>query len=293
LARLLKNGTPFPDAAEAVPGVFRDEDALAIRFGAQSGTLAATLREALEDRPALTPGGTPRLRRAIDYFATIFIVGSLIVAFIQIKIQPAFRKIFSDFNFAPPAIGQTVWSINAAFLHYWYVVLLAVLLFLWFTFSARPGRILRRSFLGRIIYPLHEFGAADVLQQLSMATAAGRPMAGALSTLARYHFDPTVRNKLLFVRNEAEQGADVWESMATAGLVTQPEVRVLKSAERLGNRPWALKQLAAAKKRRTARRIDRLSQFALPLVVLLLGSVVLFQALSVFIPITQFIEHLL
>jgi type IV pilus assembly protein PilC len=129
-----------------------------------------------------------------------------------------------------------------------------------------------------------------VLEKLSVSTAAGRPIAGALSTLARYHFDPAIRNKLLFVRNEVEQGADVWQSMATAGLITPPEVRVLETAERVGNRPWALEQLAAGKERRAMRRLDRLSELLLPMLIVAMGAIVLFQALSVFIPLVKIIE---
>ena len=79
--------------------------------------------------------------------------------------------------------------------------------------------------------------------------------------------------------------------MATAGLVTAPEVRVLQSAEQIGNRPWALHQLAIGKKRRTARRLDRLSEFVLPVLVIALGAFVLFEALTVFVPITRIICH--
>src|SRR4051812_31451754 len=38
LASLLKEGMPLPEAIEAVRGVLSDEDVLAVRFGAQSGS---------------------------------------------------------------------------------------------------------------------------------------------------------------------------------------------------------------------------------------------------------------
>jgi type IV pilus assembly protein PilC len=291
LVQLLIGGMPLPDAVEAVPGVLSDEDVLAIRFGAQSGTLAATVRQTLKDIPSTTMGYSSRFRRAIDYFVTVLLVGSVIVAFIQIKIAPKLSYIIHEFEMQPPAVVQWSWSIFGVLGHYWYLAAFAALVLLWLTLSPRPGRFLRRTYLARLLFPLRELRAADVLQQLSLATAAGRPIAGVLSTLARFHFDPTVRNKLLFVRNEVEQGADVWQSMAAAGLVTQPEVRVLQSAEQIGNRPWALHQLALGKKRRTARRLDRLSEFVLPVLVIALGAFVLFQALTVFVPISNFISH--
>jgi general secretion pathway protein F/type IV pilus assembly protein PilC len=139
---------------------------------------------------------------------------------------------------------------------------------------------------------VRELHTADVLRKISIATTAGRPVSGALSTMARYHFDPTIRHNLLFVRNEVEQGADVWESMRAADMLTPPEVRVLATAERVGNRPWALKQLAFAKIRRTRWRLERLSELVLPAVVILIGAFVLIQALSIFLLLTQLIHEL-
>src|SRR3954471_5437768 len=43
LAFLLHEGTALPEAVEEVRGVLGDEDVLAIRFGSQSGTLAASI----------------------------------------------------------------------------------------------------------------------------------------------------------------------------------------------------------------------------------------------------------
>jgi len=98
-----------------------------------------------------------------------------------------------------------------------------------------------------------------------------------------------MRRKLLFVRNEVEQGADVWQSMTAVGLLTPPEAGLLHTAERIGNRPWILKQLARGKKRRTLRRLERMSELLLPVVVVTIAAFVLFEALTIFLPLTQFI----
>jgi type II secretory pathway component PulF len=288
LAQMLKGGTPLPDAVETVPGILREDDVLAIRFGAQSGALAPAIREVLagsqtaQFRPAKTRG-------SFEYVVTVLLVSSLIVGFIEVKIRPALRQIFAEYGMKAP-VFRFSWEFGEFLVHYWYLPVFGLLVLFWFAFSARPGRFLRRTFLGRFVYPLRELRAAEVLKSLSVAAAAGRPMPGALSTLARYHFDPRVRNKLLFVRNEVEQGAEVWQSMAHAGLVTSPEARVLETAERVGNRPWALQQLAAGKERRTKRRLDRWSELLLPVLVAAMGIFVLFEALSLFVPLTKLLE---
>lgn len=291
LARLLNDGTPLPDAVEQVPGVLRDEDVLAIRFDAQSGTQTAAVRELL-DESAMSSNRPPRVRNSILYLGTILLIGFVLVSFLQFKIVPEFNKILEEFDQDPPSAFE--WSIRLSnvFARYWWVGALAALALVWSAFSAGPGRFIRYAILGRFFEPLRELRAADVLQKLGIATGAGRPVPGALSTLARYHFDPTTRHKLLFVRNEVEQGADVWQSMNAVELLTQPEVRLLTTAERVGNRPWALKQLAWGKRQRTERGLERLSQLLLPVLVLVLGAFVLFQALTIFLPLTQMLNSL-
>ena len=293
LAELLRAGTLLPDAVEEVRGVLGDEEILAIRFGIQSGTLAATIRDMLDQPDPAVLVRSPRWRKSLVYLCLLVLVGFLIVTFLQIKIIPEFEKIFQEFDLSVPE--SLSWSIyfSKVFVNYWYLFALALIAVWWLVFSAWPGRQLRLGMLGRLFLPLRELRVADVLQKLSVATEAGRPIAGALSTLARYHFDPKLRNQLLFIRNEMEQGADVWQSMAKLGLLSTPEAHVLETAERVGNRPWVLNQLALAKKRRTTRRLAHWSELALPLVILLMGAFVLFQALGVFSSLAYIVYSLL
>lgn len=293
LAGLLKDGTPLPDAVEQIPGVLRDEDILAIRFDAQSGTLTAAVRQVLEEFQPTPASGPSRFRQTMIYVCTVLLVAFLIVTFLQIEIVPEFNKIAEEFQIEQPAVLHWSQHLAVTFTNFWWLGALALVVLLWSTFSARPGRFVRHMILGRFYRPWRELRSAEVLHKLSVAARAGRPVPGALSTLARYHFDPTTRHKLLFVRNEVEQGADVWQSMTAVGLLTPPEVRLLKTAERVGNRPWALKQLAQGKKRRTSRRLGRMSELLLPAIVLVMGGFVLFQALTIFLPLTQFIYGLL
>jgi protein transport protein HofC len=292
LAGLLSRGTSLPDAVEQVAGALSDEELLAVRFGVQSGTLAASVREELADSIATAARRSPWLRQAIGYGALISLIGLMLITFIQVKIMPKLNQIHQEFSLELATL--TVWTQHFvdAVVGYWWVGALTLVIALALLFSAKPGRFVRHALVGRWFQSLREIRSADVLRKLSVTTRAGRPVAGALSTLARYHFDPITRHQLLFARNEMEQGADVWQSMATAALLTQPEMRLLHTAERVGNRVWVLEQIVLAKKRRTARRSERWAKLAMPALVLLLGSVVLVQALTVFLPLIQLLHSL-
>jgi type II secretory pathway component PulF len=293
LASLLQSGRPLPDALEEVKDVLADEEVMAVRFGAQSGTLAASLGEILAEPDMPATLLLARWRKTMFYVCIVFLVAVLIVTFLQIKIVPELDKIIDEFNIAVPRSLE--WAIDLATFssRYWYLLALAIALLLWLVFTSWPGRRLRRSILGRMFRSLRELRIADVLQQLSIAADAGRPVAGAISTLARYHYDPTLRHQLLYVRNEMEQGADAWQSMELVGLLSPPEARVLMSSERVGNRAWALKQLARHKRCQTTRHFARWTELVLPLAIILMGSFVLFQAVSIFGTLVQILHSLL
>jgi type IV pilus assembly protein PilC len=293
LSKLLDKGVPLANAVESVSGLLREEDVLAIRFDAQSGTRTADLHEQLESS---IPSSAERgfgIRDTMTYTVFIAIVAILLTTFNMIWIAPQIENILTDFSLPMPEVFQW-WGQFAKFcVRYWYLFAFAVCVGIAFYFSAYPGRLIRRSVLGRFVFPLREQASADVLQKLAVASTAGRPLSGALSTLARYHFDPVLRRKLLFVRNELEQGADLWPSMAAVSLLNAPEERLLETADRIGNRPWVLAQLASVKRRRSTRRAERLSQLAMPVVVFAFGGVVLIQSLALFVPLVELVYALL
>ena len=292
LAALLKSGRPLADAVEEVPGILRDEDLLAIRFDAQSGTRTAAARQMLDEPPPDSKSPLHAARRTLGYLCVVVPVGLILIAFLQLRIVPVLQRIFQEFGLRLPE--ALVWSrpVVMTLLGYWWVGLVAFCVLLWCMFSTRGGRMVRNSLVGRWIGSTAQMQSADVLEKLSVGLNAGRPVASALSTLARYHFTPAIRHKLLFVRNEMEQGTGAWQSMAAVGLLTPAETRLLNTAEQLGNRGWALAQLAAVKKRRTEHRMRRAAELLLPAVLLVLGAIVLLQALTVFQPLIEIINGL-
>ena len=288
----LYQGRTLPDAVEAVPGLLREEDVLAIRFDAQSGTRTAAIRDALQPQSALRHSTNMRVYSPIVYCCVIIPIALLIISFLRIKILPVVKKIFAEFGMDLPLAIQWSSDLGSSFAQGGWLVMLGLLIALILLFSTKTGRKLRRTFFGKIFRPMGEWHSADVLQKIALATRAGLPVAGPLSTLARYHFDPLIRQDLLFVRNEMEQGADIWDSMLAVGILNRADVRAVRSGERIGNQAWVLSQLAQVKQKRTSRRFRRWSEFVLPAIVILLAGFVLLQALTIFQPLTQLIFNL-
>jgi type II secretory pathway component PulF len=292
LVRLLESGAELPDAVEQVPDALSAEGVLAVRFGTQSGTLAQTLRS-LSDVAAETPrDARVQLRRTAYYLATVAAICGLIVTFLLIKIFPTWNAIFNDMGTSPPWIFQQLGYLGGFWARHGLAILLVALLLGWTLASGWWGRSLRSGWLARWLRPLSALRSADVLRNLGVVTAAGRPVPAALSTLARYHYDPTIRQGLLFVRNEVEQGADPWESMQQVRLITAAEADVLQAAGRVGNRPWALKQVAKKKRGHVLNRLAVAAEAVRPVLLIVWGLGVLFVALAVFLPLVSLIQNL-
>jgi type IV pilus assembly protein PilC len=290
LIRLLNEGTPIADAVEQVPGILRDEDVLALRFDAQTGTTTAAVRESLAAQTSFVSEPPAHWLSTILYLVVVGLIAVAIVIFMLISIIPKFRQIMSEFSLSLPPLTEAYVGLVSLFESYWWLWILLVVMLLSILFTG-PGRFARQS-LSRMFGFIRGSRMANVLRLIAIASDAGRPIAGALSTLARYHYDATIRSKLLYVRNELEQGAELWPTMGAAGLLADPDVRALNLAERVGNRSWVLAQLAYGKNRGARLQLDRISQLLLPAAVLLLGSFVLFQSAAIFMSLTNLIKSL-
>jgi type II secretory pathway component PulF len=296
LGRLLKNwdgNTSLASALEQTPRLLSDEQLLAVQFGSQTGAMASTLRDQIAREDVQLPLRMS-FHRTAWYFAGVLLALLVVSAFIHIKLAPTIPKILGNFETATPWIVgfAQAWNLAVLLEYFWWVGPLIALLVIWSYFSARPGRFLRNSIAPRFSRSIQELRATELLDKLRIAVHAGRPLPGALSTLARYHYDPAIRRKLLFVRNEVEQGAGVWESMASVRLLNDPERRALATAEKLGNREWILEQLARNKQQKSLRMLERFTEVLRPACLVLLGTIVLLQGLAVMVPLTHLIWNL-
>jgi type II secretory pathway component PulF len=294
LRRALQHDTPLPDALEQVAGLLDDEDALAIRFGFQSGTLPAAVRERLDAEPLLTPKARVGLGRMLFYLGVLILLGIPASMFLQVFIIPQIVQIHNEYDFTigpPVAIGvlQSVGHLLANLWPLWLAVLVGGV---WVVLSDRARRYLRRVFAGSVFHPLRQWRMAATLDELGVATDSGRPLPGVISTLARHHYDPYLRHKLLYVRNELEQGASLWRTLVATKFLTSSEVEALDAADRLGNRGWVLEQIANLRRTRVRRRLERLLNVMVLVLIFLLGAFVLLHAVAVFRSLTLFVTSL-
>ncbi len=282
LALRLNSGVVLVDALEQTPDALDDDAVLALRFGSQSGSIQATFEMLLSRDTAIENESNPSLTHVFGYW---FVLACSIVFLLMIMmtvIAPTFKKMFEEFGLNLPTSLQTLIAICDGFARYsglWILLGIVIAGFFW---SSASRRFFKRRLAPLFMLPIAQMRRAELLKLLAIGIDSGRPLAGSLSTLARYHFDTRVRQRLLFARNEIEQGVESWQGLTEAELLTPQQSVAVATAPTNEVRAWILRQLAAGMQ--VSARQKTSIRFALlqPVVVLAFGAVVMFIFVSFF-----------
>ena len=275
LARRLSDGTPLNDALEQTPDALSDEDVLALRLASQTGTLSATYESLLTESSSSAEQSVAIRRHNFVYFVIMLAILLLGVSFLVMFILPTLKYIHQDFGLTESSrLFEASLVVSQWFSNYAPLLILLVIAIA-FLFWAMPSRrFFRRVLAGR--FPgIAQSRSCQLLQLLATTVEAGRPVPAAISTLARYHFDRRFRRRLLFARNEIEQGTDVWTSLADCHLLTPEESRAIGLCSSNESRAWSMQQLANWKLNQISSRRATLLRFVHPLITILLAGLVL------------------
>ncbi len=89
-----------------------------------------------------------------------------------------------------------------------------------------------------------------------------------------------------------QAGGDWCESLRRRDLIRQPELAILQAAQRVGNLPWALHEMADSVRRRLAYRVQAIAQFLFPPIVICMGMIVMFIVVALFLPLIALIQRM-
>ncbi len=288
LAHLLEQGTPLFQALQWTPGLASRETMLAAAIGESTGRLGPCLRSAAGHQAA---GLWIEFFPQLIYPVFVLLTMASISGFILYFIVPKFKKIFMDFGVDLPAMSLTFLYISDWVLESWYLFVLAGL------GAIGAGMLCVYSPTVSWFFPV--FGAlyrrsarSRVLRMLAMLLRTGHTVPDALALLSSLPIGRPTRMRLEAARQRVSRGEPLAEGLLDAGLLTNAMVPLVHAAQRAGNLPWALAELADTIYQRTVRAIQRVMQVLFPLTVICLGLVVGFFVIALFLPLIKLITEL-
>ncbi len=290
----MSRGAPLVEAVARHPRALPPEALAYVAAGHTAEAQAAALRE-------LTQGDEGEMARAwrtcidrIYYLAFILFVMAVVLTFIIIKIVPEFQTIFQEFDLELPQM--TLLAIKFSNLFALYAAapiglatallivggLLVGVCYLFDIPVLRPW--------GDLLFRRRRL--AHLLRILSVATQAREPLAEVLRRVSIVFPSAPIRDQLRPAVSAVRAGVDWREALHDAKVITSPERALLNSAERAGNLPWALRQIALRREKRAVYRLVAAVQVLFPIAILVFGGFVAFFVVSLFIPLVKLINAL-
>lgn len=293
LAVYLKAGRPLGMALERVPLLLPSWVIASIRIGDETGTLSEVLNEC----------STAHLNWMKDRFRTGSIGSLLIylacypwvilapVSFIMYYIVPKFKMIFEGFGTDLPGVTQAFISVYDSGLPFVLLSapcsLVGVLVLLRFDHSG--WRNVRMP-LFRTFYP--RFDAAPIMRHLARTIDKGKTLPDALLAIANSYHRPTIAVSVAQVYVETESGGDCWKSLLMRGFLSRRDLTLIEAAQRSGNLPWALREIADVREKSYIFRVDTFVQFFRPVPIIAVGLLVGWICIALFMPVVKLLNDL-
>jgi type II secretory pathway component PulF len=221
------------------------------------------------------------------------VFGIATLVFVMMWIVPKFEKIFEDFNSQLPSMTEWLIDVSYYTFCYWYVfapiylIVLGVLVHVTMRYFGWIDSDL--PFVGRI---LRRLDTAQILDTLAVVSGQKRPLSEGIASMARSYPKSDIRQRLCLAMAETESGQDWCESFQRHGLIRGSDKAILQAAGRVGNLPWAMREMADSNRRRFSYRIQAVVQAAFPPMMIFLGLLVMYMVVALFLPLIELIKSL-
>jgi len=300
LIDLLQQGFPLTRALREYPGLVSQEVFLALLLGESLGNFSSCLSMVGRwHKDLFWLIVLPRMA-----YLFFLVVASLnVVVFFTIFIAPKYERLFNDFDYSLPWVTVfllKIFSWLPTFGHrsdiiadlsplFWIVVVffvpfIAVLPF-WST-TARWYFPIVGS-----IYRIHLQG--NFLKMLGITLQGQVVISKALTFLEESHcFSGPSQKQLVKLNSSLQLGAPLEDCLYSSGWLPKSMKPFIQSSQKVNNLPWALAEVGNQRLRLASLFAQRFSLVIFPLLMLLMGVLIGFIAIAMFLPLIKMLVEL-
>lgn len=285
----IQGGADLSQALSKFPGLFNDSYISMIRAGESGGVLglaAQRLTEYLEQDREFRSS----VKSALSYPLTVIGVGILSVTFLFIFVVPSFSGIFQNMGAALPLPTRILLGVSGVFVHYWYLLLLGILLLtggLAYYRSTPRGRYQ----LDRMSLSLPVIGGIQTKMAVSrFCRMLGTMMESGVPLLSGLEISKNTLSNQVFIQLIEELHEAVRKGGTISGFLKGqavfPELAVflIGVGERTGELEDMMKKVADTFQKEVKRNLDTFLTLLEPITILVLGVCVLFVVLAILLP---------
>jgi len=282
LVRELKASTPLPEWCVSL-----------IETGEETGTLDQALAQCAKEhlgwiRSRGRAGSLTGLMLYVWAYTAIIVQ---VVLFLMISIIPKYKAIFEGFGTEMPSVTVLLIELSDLIAEYYFLIVPIVLV--------PPVVLVLMDYRGwkdarlRVFSRAYRwFDAGGILRHLARAVARGEPLPRSLIAVANSHQRPCVAEAIARVFISVDSGQDCWNGLYREGFLNRRDLMLIEAAQRNGNLPWALREIADLHEKQAEFRFAVCLDILRPMAVICVGLFVAFIALGMFMPLVSLLNAL-
>ena len=285
----VQEGRPLSDALEHFPRSFPNVLTATVRASEASGTLSVVLGRTAEymikDEQTVR-----RLRGSLMYPLFMFLMCICVTLFLMIVILPRFAQIYATKGAALPAPTRILLSISDFVMVYGLHLAMALsclgVAFYRFLKTKAGGRMkdevqLRMPLLGDVF---NKFFQGRSFRTMGMLIEAGVPLSEVLELAQNMSSNSYYRRMWKAVEEGVTNGEHIAARLAEHKMVPESVVHMIDCGDRSGRLSSVLVRLATFIEDEYDSAVKTLCQFVEPLMIVLMGSIIGFVAISLLLP---------
>lgn len=289
------SGTAFTKALEKHRKVFPHMFIHLVEAGEVSGSLPEVL-----DRLALYYEREDELRKKISealmYPAIIISVSLIMVLVLLFAVLPMLVRNFAGFGVEIPGVTLAVLAGRDWAVSHWYVVLgiiIALILGIRYYITTKPGRLMKDS-LQLKLPVVGEMQKMVIFSRfcrtLSLLLDSGITMLSSLQILERLMDNVVIKNAMREATLGVERGQGISVPLSEHKVFPPMLLQMVQVGEETGSLETVLVQLADFYDREVNFAVTSFTKLLEPAMMLVLGVVVLFILMSVYLPMMQMVS---
>jgi type IV pilus assembly protein PilC len=293
----VESGNTLSEAMAKQPKAFDNLYVNMVRAGEAGGALEVILQRLAEFKER-AQSLKRKITGAMIYPAAVITVAVGIVSFIMMFIIPKFKKIFSDFGTDLPAMTEMLIGFSDWMLQYWYMLFVGPVGFYLFIKIVKKNKTgafivdwlsLRIPLIGKI---LHLGIIARVTRTLGTLIASGVPILEGLlisrDTSGNHVFERAFDNIYTAIR----EGETIAVPLREARIVDDMVVNMVDVGEETGALDDMLYKVADVYDEEVEVKVESLISLLEPIMVVVLGLIVGFIVIALFLPLIKLLNDL-
>ena len=292
----VSSGSTLSSAIAEHPKFFDVLISSLIKSGEESGNLDSTLAQLatfIEDQEVLKK----KIISAMTYPAVVISIAVIVLGIMVVVVIPQFEKAFSSMSVELPTLTRMIFAFGIWAQSNWYYVLAVIgLMIILLNFLKKvPGLriyidtgVLKVPVFGDIIY---KAALSRSFRTMSALLRSGVPVLKALEMAGEVASNSKINNNFLLMRDAAAMGAPMNLVIKERKLFPPMIAHMIAVGEETGRTDEMLQKISDWYDNELSEKIKRLSSILEPIMVVLVGIIVGFMVLAIFLPIISAIQQ--